>query len=213
MPWNKGIKWWTENIRRKQIESKKGTHSSVRTEFKKDDPRLIGNKINIGRKHTDEWKKRNGEMLKASWKNQEFRERVINAILTDHKRRNFAEIAREEMKKRWQNPEYREKITKKIIKGSLKRPTSLEQKFIDIIQKYNLPYKYVGNGSFLIGFKNPDFININGDESCVEVANRYHHQGDWAIKRREHFKKFGWNCAIIFEDELDESKIINDLWF
>jgi hypothetical protein len=94
-----------------------------------------------------------------------------------------------------------------------KRQTSLERKFIKIIRKYDLPYKYVGNGSFLIGFKNPDFINTSGDKSCIEVANRFHHQGDWAINRREYFKKFGWNCAIIFEDEINENKIINDLWF
>jgi hypothetical protein len=61
--------------------------------------------------------------------------------------------------------------------------------------------------------KNPDFININGDKSCIEVANRFHHQGDWAVKRKEHFKKLGWDCAIFFEDEIDENKIINDLWF
>jgi len=178
--WNKGIKWWTEEIRKKQIESKKGIHSSPETEFRKDDPRLIGNKINLGRKHTEEWKRRNGGMLKARWKNEEFREKNVKAAL----------------------------------KGLLKRPTSLEQKFIEIIQKYNLPYKYVGNGSFLIGFKNPDFININGDKSCIEVANRFHHQGNWAEKRKEHFKRHGWECAIIFEDDIkDESKIINDLWF
>lgn len=101
VPWNKGMKWWTEEIRRKQIESKKGTHSSIRTEFKKGDPRLIGNKINLGRKRTEEWKRRNSEMLKNRWKNEEFREKNIKAAL----------------------------------KGLMKRPTSLERKLIEIIQK------------------------------------------------------------------------------
>jgi len=213
-PWNKGMKWWTEEFRKNQIESKKGIHSSPRTEFRKGDPRLIGNKINLGRKHTEEWKKRNSEMLKVRWKNKEFRKGLINSIIIGQKRANFPERVREKMRILWQNPDYRGKRVEAIIKGLLKRPTSLEQKFIEIIQKYNLPYRYVGNGSFLIGFKNPDFININGDKSCIEVANRFHHQGDWADKRREHFKKFGWDCAIIFEDEIgEESKIINNLWF
>jgi hypothetical protein len=213
-PWNKGIKWWTKKMRIKQIESKKGIHSSPKTEFKKGDPRLIGNKTNIGRKHTEEWKRRNSERLKILWKNKNYKKRVGNAILIGQKKANFSERMRDKMKKHWQNPEYKEKVIRATLKGLLKRPTSLEQKFIEIIQKYNLPYKYVGNGSFLIGFKNPDFININGDKSCIEVANRFHHQGDWADKRREHFKKLGWDCAIIFEDEIkDESKFINDLWF
>lgn len=195
-PWNKGVKWWTEEIRKQQVESKKGTHSSPKTEYKKDDLRLVGNKVNIGRKHTKEWKVKQSERFKILWKNKSFRKNMS-----------------EKMNVHWQNPEYRERIIKAIVKGLIKRPTSLEQKFIEIIQKYNLPYRYVGNGSFLIGCKNPDFINVNGDKSCIEVANRFHHKGDWVDKRREHFKKFGWDCAVIFEDELDENKIINDLWF
>jgi hypothetical protein len=211
--WNKGMNWWTDEIKRKQIESKKGTHSSPKTEFKKGDPRIVGNKINLGRKHTEDWKKRNGEMLKNRWKNEEFRTMMSRAIILGHKRVNFSETTRKRLKNQWKNEEYREKTIKKIIKRMIKRPTSLERRFIDIIQKYKLPYKYVGDGSFLIGFKNPDFININGDKSCIEVANRFHHQGDWAIKRREHFKNYGWDCAIIFEDEMDENRIINDMWF
>lgn len=230
IPWNRGIKWWTEEIRKKQIEFKKGIHFSPRTEFKKGDSRLVGNKINLGRKHTEEWKRKNSELSKTRWKDEEYRKIVGNAISIGQKNSNFSERVGKKMKEHWKNPEYRikqsvirkqiweneehrEKTIKAILKGLIRRPTSLEQKFIEIIQKYNLPYKYVGNGSFLIGFKNPDFININGDKSCIEVANRFHHQGNWAEKRKEHFKKFGWDCAVIFEDEINESKIINDLWF
>jgi len=177
-PWNKGIKWWTEEYRKNQIETRKGTHSSPKTEFKKDDPKLIGNKINLGRKHTEEWKIKNGEMLKLRWKNEEFREKNIKAALN----------------------------------GLLKRPTSLEKKFIEIVRKHDLPYEYVGNGSFLIGFKNPDFINLNGQKICIEVANHFHHQGDWTYKRIEHFKKWGWDCIVIFEEELkDENKILDKI--
>lgn len=32
------------------------------------------------------------------------------------------------------------------------------------LRRYNLPYKYTGDGSFLIGNKNPDFINSDGEE-------------------------------------------------
>jgi len=196
IPWNKGKKWWTEEIRKMQIESKKGTHFSPKTEFKKDDPRLLGNKINLGRKHTDEWKLNASEKTRIRWKNKAFRR-----------------IFSEKMKAHWQNPEYKERTIKATLKSLMKRPTSLEQRFIEIIKKYNLPYKYVGDGRFLIGFKNPDFININGNKSCIEVANRFHHKRNWAEKRKEYFKKLGWDCAVIFEDEFNESKIINDMWF
>jgi len=96
------------------------------------------------------------------------------------------------MKNKWKIKEYREKVIKSILIGSLKRPTSLEKQMIEIINKYKLPYKYVGNGSFLIGYKNPDFININGEKKLIEVGNVFHHQGDYKEKREEHFKKYGW---------------------
>lgn len=99
--------------------------------------------------------------------------------------------------------EYREKVITNWFKSLWKRPNSLELKFIKIIKEKNLPYKYVGDGSFLIGFKNPDFININGEKICIEVANHFHHPEPWAEKRIQHFEKWGWKCYIIFEDELD----------
>ena len=42
--------------------------------------------------------------------------------------------------------------TKEVIKKALRRrlPSSLEVRFQEIIDKYQLPYKFVGNGEFLI---------------------------------------------------------------
>ena len=101
-----------------------------------------------------------------------------------------------------------------VFKANWKRPTSLEKRFIKIIEKYNLPYRYTGNGSFLIGYKNPDFVNTNGDKICIEVANHFHHQGNWAEKRIEHFAKWGWKCLIFWskrnksEFEFSEEEIV-----
>jgi len=51
---------------------------------------------------------------------------------------------------------------KKILHRRI--PTSLEDKFQKIIDKYNLPYKYVGDGKFFIERYNPDFINTNNEK-------------------------------------------------
>ncbi len=114
-------------------------------------------------------------------------------------------------KKLWSNKSYREKTIKAILKGLMKRPTSLEKTFIGLIKKYKLPYKYVGDGAFLIGYKNPDFINTNGEKICVEVANRYHHPDPWAENRIKHFTKWGWECLIFFEDQFDEELILKKI--
>lgn len=109
-------------------------------------------------------------------------------------------------KRLWQDVNYRERVIKNVLKGLLKRPTSLEKVIIELIAKHNLPFEYCGNGTFLIGFKNPDFCSSNGSKICIEVANRFHHQGSWADKRKEHFKKYGWKCLVLWWDEIFSDK-------
>ena len=114
-------------------------------------------------------------------------------------------------KKLWQNKEYREKQLTAILKGSIKRPTNLEQQLIDLISKHNLPYKYTGDGDFWIGGKNPDFVNINGEKKLIEVGNIYHHQRNYIDKRKAHFAKYGWESYIFIGDKLDEEEVIKSL--
>jgi len=151
-------------------------------------------KENINLIHTPEAHKK----LKILWQNPEYKEK--QSI---------------ERKQRWQSPEYREKTIKAILKGLFKRPTFLEQQMIDIIQKHNLPYKYVGDGSFLIGYKNPDFVNVNGEKICIEVRNPhiskvFHKQSleQYEKERIEHFAKYGWKCIIFQTDKLDEKEVL-----
>ena len=75
---------------------------------------------------------------------------------------------------------------------------------ISIINKNSLPYKYVGNGEILIGFKNPDFINTNGIKVCIEVANEFHHDANYPKDRFEHFKKYGWHCITFLINDLSK---------
>ena len=117
----------------------------------------------------------------------------------------------QKQKLNWKNKGYREKMIKASLRSLFKRPTSLEKQMIDIIKKYNLSYRYVGDGSFLIGYKNPDFININGEKKLIEVGNVFHHQGDYVEKRRKHFAKYGWESYIFIGDKLDENTIIKRL--
>jgi len=119
----------------------------------------------------------------------------------------------EKIKAHWQDLEYRERVIRNTLKGLFKRPTSLEKQFIGLIQKYSLPYRYTGDGSFLIGFKNPDFVNTNGAKICIEVTNPYYHDIDWADKRINHFKKYGWDCFIFFSEgkKLNDKEIIAEL--
>ncbi len=108
----------------------------------------------------------------------------------------------------WKNKERREKQLEIMLRGLIKRPTSLEEDMIKLIKKYNLPYKYTGNGDVWIGGKNPDFININGEKKLIEVGNIYHHQGNYIQERRKHFAKYGWKSYIFISDRLNETEIL-----
>ena len=110
----------------------------------------------------------------------------------------MGEARRIQKLKQWQDPEYREETIKRSLKGLFKRPTSLEKQFIKLTDEYQLPYKYTGDGSFLIGFKNPDFVNVNGAKVCIEVAEPYFHKPSYAKKRTQHFAKYGWKCYVFF---------------
>lgn len=118
------------------------------------------------------------------------------------------------IKQIWQNPEYKERTIRSILKGLLRRPTVLERDMISLIEKGKLSYKYTGDGSFLIGFCCPDFINTDGEKICLEVANRFHHPAPWAEKRIAHFAKYGWKCYIFFSEGgylLNENKVFSTL--
>lgn len=113
------------------------------------------------------------------------------------------------LREKWKNSTFRKKQLAKILRGLFKRPTSLEKQIIEIITKYKLPFKYVGNGKFLIGYKNPDFIHFN-KKVCIEVHNFFHHSEDYREKRARYFKKFGWKTIFINEKEIQEtSKVLS----
>ena len=109
--------------------------------------------------------------------------------------------------------------TKEAIRNMLRRriPTSLEEKFQSIVDKYNLPYKYVGDGSFIIGTYNPDFINTNSEKIAIEVYARYYKERnnisikDWKIKRSNVFRQYGWQIMYFNEIEVNEENILNKL--
>ena len=107
----------------------------------------------------------------------------------------------------WKTHDYGRKLA---LGALLTRPTSLEKKMISIINKYSLPYKYVGNGQIWIGGKNPDFIHKT-KQKLIEVGNVYHHQNNYAEKRQTHFAEYGWESYIFITNKLNEEVILKTL--
>lgn len=109
--------------------------------------------------------------------------------------------------------------TKEQIRKCLCRrtPSSLEDRFQTIIDKHNLPYKYTGNGSFIIGHYNPDFININGEKIAIEVyadyykLKKYKDINKWKEERAKVFGEFGWEVVYFNEAQVNEDYVLNYL--
>jgi very-short-patch-repair endonuclease len=107
--------------------------------------------------------------------------------------------------------------TNENIKKMLRRnpKSSLEKKFEKIVRKLNLPYKFVGDGDFMIGKKCPDFIHLN-DKVAIEVYYRKHKEQfrkgglqKWKEERQKIFNSYGWKLLFFDETQVTEINLIN----
>lgn len=93
-----------------------------------------------------------------------------------------------------------------------RKPTGPERHLTEIIEKEGLPFKYVGNGEFILGGKCPDFLNTNGKKQLIELFGEYWHDIFDIGERTNYFKQFGFNTLIIWESELqDETRLVRRL--
>jgi very-short-patch-repair endonuclease len=111
------------------------------------------------------------------------------------------------MIEKWKEKEYREKTTKAQLQGLFKRPTSYEKMISELCINNNLPFMYTGNGTFLVGNKNPDFINKK-EKIAIEVFNNYHKilvygsVKNYMIERTKYFSNYGYRVIFIREEEI-----------
>lgn len=119
---------------------------------------------------------------------------------TEERRRNFSKFIKEIIKRK-----------KHIFLKNLfctKKPTSIERYFMELCKKYGFPFRYVGNGAFWLGNKNPDFIN-NDLKLIIEVLGDYWHTEEEVKEREKYFNKFGYKTLMIWQRELNcEEKVV-----
>jgi len=123
-----------------------------------------------------------------------------------------------EFKKGHIPPSNPELTRKKLMKHPM---SSLEKRFNYFIKKLDLPYKFVGNGDFIIENKCPDFINTNGEKIAIEVYFTKHKEmfgaaketgiKKWKFNRLKLFNKYGWDVKFFNEKEISEENIKNIL--
>ncbi len=102
------------------------------------------------------------------------------------------------LKRKWREPGYAEKM---MAAWSIK-PTKPELALAEIILGLKLPYKYVGDGEFILAGKCPDFLNMDGQKKLIEIYGNYWHRNDNPQERTDLFAKYGYDTLIIWESEL-----------
>lgn len=80
-------------------------------------------------------------------------------------------------------------------------PNNEEKKLIRFFNKWNLPFKYVGDGSFKIDGKCPDFVNEER-KLIIEFFGELWHEDSDELKRIDFFNQHGWKCLIVWGKEV-----------
>lgn len=116
----------------------------------------------------------------------------------------------------WGKPEYVKKMRTPRV------PNKPELRFIEICDKYNLPFKYNGDGQLWIGKVNPDFIENNGRKIAVDIFGCYWHSPLFrrnisycqTLEGREKIlASHSWKLIVFWDSELnspDGEKIVLD---
>lgn len=91
--------------------------------------------------------------------------------------------------------------------------TKPELIFEEICKKYELPFKYTGDGAFWIKNINPDFVECNGKKITVEIFGVAFHSPLFTFMRnvsypqtfegrRRILKKYGWKLIVLWDRDL-----------
>ena len=201
VPWNKGLKTgprppFTDKTKMRMSQSSKGKHKS---ELHKQHLR----EVNLGKKKSEESKRKTSASMKG-------RPIGLGKILSESHKQSISEgsrsgeyLVRKKLSEAsfilWRDKEF---VSKQCSARGL-RPNKAEDKLFFILNKlYPGEWKYTGDFSFMIGSKNPDFVNSNGQKKCIELFGDYWHKGQDPKDREKIFAEYGWDTLVVWECEL-----------
>ena len=155
----------------------------------------------FGRKHSAETR---AKLSKATTsymeKHPEFVKEKVRQMVAGNPPGHHSRV----LKELYKNPEWHDRVLSPQMHS--RKMSSYEQRVLGLIKKYNLPYKFVGNGEVWIGQKNPDFINTNGEKKIIEVYSEYHvgfwKDKDYESERSKLFAKYGFQTIFLTEKDL-----------
>ena len=179
---------------------------------------------NKGKSPTKEVRKRISDTLKEFNKNNPefarrrseenkryFREHpeVVKRMTVHVKKARVQKKIAKSVKELWKNPEYYQKACKirrdlwhnKEYQEKIKQSRQMKPNKFEVMFAKTFPeLTYVGDFSFFVGSKNPDFI-IEGTNKCIDLFGDYWHTTDESEQRKKYFAEHGMDLMIIWASE------------
>lgn len=200
----------TEEHTSKIVQSRKGYKHSEKTK-RKMGLIHIGNTNRLGQKNTKKQNKLISESRlgnKNPSKKKEVREKISKTVKGLWKTKEFRNKLSKIRKELWKNKQFKEKQLKVMSKKWNVKPNKPEKIMLNIIQKNNLPFNYVGDGRLWIKSFNPDFI-CEEKKQIIEVFGKYWHNlpniKERDKKRLQTYSKQGYDAFVIWDYELKEN--------
>ena len=219
-------KIFTEEHKKKLSESLKGRVSEKKGKTYEE---IYGNekgtrlKETLSTKHKGKpiWNKglnkSDPRILKSSLKQKETKNKIDWKMTTC--RNLIDKIKKTKGDLNWKSTVGKESIIKGLKTLEKRGKTYLERDLENIINKHGLPYKYTGDGSFIIGFLNPDFVNTNGEKVAIEVYYSYYKNRSFGSEenyqkwRNTWLGRYGWKAVYLNENDMmsPEEEIIDKI--
>lgn len=127
----------------------------------------------------------------------------------------------EVIKRCQEDPEFHRKRFETMRRNGIHKecPNEYERRLTEILNEmFPGEYKFVGDWSFIVNRKNPDFVNVNGQKKIIEVFGEIYHDpasSPWEVSedrtesgRKRLFREYGYKTLVVWCKEFsDEQKL------
>lgn len=147
--------------------------------------------MKMKRSTSQELRKQRSEHMKKRWSDPVERRKLSSTIVTQEKKRQI-------MKQHCDEPGYLKKILSK------RAASNEEIAFMKFLAEQHFSYQFVGDGTLVLGGKNPDFLSLDGKKRLIELWGDVYHQRHMPQSRIDHFNQFGYKTLIIWASEMSD---------
>lgn len=149
------------------------------------------------------------EMISQTTKNA-MTEEICNHLSEIGKERcstpEWRKMKSEEGTNRWKNDK---EFAERMRNSRNARPNKSETFLGNLLDEtYPNEWKFVGDFSFILNGKNPDFVNCNGKKLIIELFGEPWHKGETQEDRSKFFTPFGYRTLVVWWEELKKVDIL-----